>query len=144
MYKSTARSLRRKTRVHLVDYEPQAHVGSESDFIGSPANMSMADCLEEKTKLLTEKTRTENERANSHGLRYEELGRQILGFCTRISMLNTRIKDLNRQQSQSDLKAAMEELLDFETIGRILNRASAIRIDREKQSTPSLASDDNL
>jgi len=129
MYKTASRNLqRRSTHIEAASYV------TADDFIPSAGNFSLSECQSERGQLLIEKTRAENEliaAKQSNDIRLQaRLGLRLQSLCGRLGLLGARIKDLNKQHSNDCLYQAVEDVLPADLRRKVLDRARAIRDER--------------
>lgn len=131
MYKNTARSLRRATNVHAIAVSPIPGYVFEDDLIVSADNMGWDECQRERTQLILEKTRLENEllphRREGNIRQMKIIGGQLQTISGRLSLVNKRLKQLNVQRSNDLFYQAAKEMLPAETLRAINNRAAELR-----------------
>jgi hypothetical protein len=125
VYKATARSLRNRTRVHVVDVQPVAY-HTEDDFILTADNMSERDCLSERQKLILEKTRLENELQGAKNIGdkaiVSAIGHKLQALGGRLSLINKRLHQLRQVDSHQAFWDAAKEIVDTATMERVHRR----------------------
>lgn len=122
--------MQRYHRVHEIDVQP---VGvSEADFIPSAENMGVRECMAERSRLMIEKTRTEQEMQVATGHQRMALGRRYQALCSRLGIIGKRIKLLNRQRHSEARWEATKEIVGPEICERIIARQQELIAERER------------
>lgn len=133
MYKGNSASLQRSYGVQHI--APQKGYIAD-DFIPTADNMDMAMCRSERSQLLLEKTRFEQEllAAKNRGSKGEigALGLRLQATAGRLSLINKRIKHLNRTAHDEALCRAVREVLSEEERQRVYARQHEILEEMER------------
>lgn len=124
MYKHASANLQRRT-AQIAHIRPTAYV-CEDDVIPTAANMDLRECIEERARLVVEKTRMANELAaakntNNHRA-ITALGMKQQGYDQRLGLLTQRIKQLRRGNIQENFKQAAREVLSEADYRRLIDR----------------------
>lgn len=130
MHKARTRSMLRYHKVHEIDVQPVER-RVQDDLLPDIAGMSFPDCLAERTRLLHEKNRAEQELVSAKRERDRNgvtvLGLRIQSFSNRLSLINQRIKAVQHDVEFDALKRAAFEILDDETWQRVIARKAELR-----------------
>lgn len=122
MYKHASRNLQRRLKVIEVRPSPAAYV-CEDDLIQSAANMSEAECEDERRNLMVEKARVENELLGAKNARdfdaVKRLGARLQTIGARLGLLKKRIHTLTSQRSLDAFHDAAKQILPESTMGQI-------------------------
>jgi len=127
MYKSTARSLRRATSVHAIAVSPVPGYVFQDDLIVSAENMGLEECQRERTQLLLEKARLEDEllphKREGNIRQMKVIGAQLQTISGRLGLVGKRIKHLHSTRQHETFRDAALELLSPEMFKAICQRA---------------------
>lgn len=130
MHKRRTQSMQRYHRVHEIDVQPSGY-RTQDDLLPHLDHMPLADCTAERARLIHEKLRAEQDLVSAKRGRdsrtVEAIGLRIQGLCSRLSQINTRLKQLRGNAEYEALKQAMTEELDEWTWRRVLDRKDEIR-----------------
>lgn len=130
MYKIASANLQSRNRVIDADVQARMAIRVEDDFIQTAGNMGARECLAERTKLMLEKTRAEQElvaakrRGNAGDI--AALGLRIQSFCSRLSLLRDRLKELRQDNEMDALMQAINELMEPNDRLALLRRKNEI------------------
>lgn len=137
MYKATSRSLQRMV-------EPMAPkptggaigLSFDHDFIPSAQNMSEEECRSERSRLMIELTRAQNEllasKVANDRTSIEGLGLRIAAYGSRLSLINKRLAVLARDEHSQRLGDAVRELCPPDLARRIFDRCKEMQTQPPK------------
>lgn len=132
MHKGRSASFQRRYKVHEIDSAPTSR-NVEDDFIPTAANMSKEQATAERTQLLLENVRMEQEHSvakRSGNIRDSvSLGLRIVTICDRLSLVNARIKQINMDESRVRFSAAVRDVVSPEVWDQIIQRERELRSD---------------